>query len=199
MTRKKTYKYEKYWNFPGSIWKTESAWFSWIRSSIRKSWNRHPCKIAKLNAERIKIPNPNPKGATRFPEVWGGKCSCCGGVYPLSASKKEGRSKVVIQVDHILESGSLTDVSHLQRFVERLFVVSPDDLQLICSVCNKVKDYAARNNMTFEEAKLEKGAKAIVDAKEDKQFLLDRDILPASAQANRRRQVFEQLKKEAGL
>ena len=62
-----------------------------------------------------------------------------------------------------------------------------------------MKDYAARNSMTFEEAKLEKEAKAIVDAKEDKQFLLDRDILPASAQANRRKQVLEQLKKERGL
>ena len=93
-------------------------------------------------------------------------------------------------MDHIRKS----TMSHLN--VCRVFLLS---VYKICSVCNKVKDYAARNSMTFEEAKLEKEAKAIVDAKEDKQFLLDRDILPASAQANRRKQVLEQLKKERGL
>lgn len=199
MTKKKQNKYEHYWKYPGSIWKTESAWWSWIRSSLRKSWNRHPVKIAKLNAERMKIPNPNASSAKRFPEVWGGKCSCCSGIFPLSSGKKEGKQKTTIQVDHIKASGSLSDVAHLQGFVERLFVVSLDDVRLICSVCNKTLDLAQKLCITFEEAQCEKEAIQIVKDKEDKVWLLERNILPASAQINRRRQIVEQLKKERNL
>ena len=186
-------KNEQYWNYEGSIWKSESAWFSWIRSALRRSWNRHPTKIAKLKKELIQIPNPNPKSSTRFPTVKGGKCSCCGGVFPLSGGKKEGKHKVTIQVDHLEPAGSLRDIKHLQGFVERLFCVGLEDLALVCSVCNKTKDYAWKTGLSFDVAKADKEAKAIVDAKEEKNFLLENNILPASSQKSRREQVFQVL------
>ena len=195
MTRKKQNKYEKFWNFPGSIWKTESAWFSWIRSALRRSWNRHPTKIAKLKKELIQIPNPNPKSSNRFPTVKGGKCSCCGGVFPLSGGKKEGKHKVTIQVDHLEPAGSLRDIKHLQGFVERLFCVGLEDLALICSVCNKTKDYAQKSGLLFEEAKIEKEAIEIQKQKNDVQWLKDNGLTPAKNAALRRKQLVEAMTK----
>ena len=199
MTKKNHDKNDKYWKFAGSPWKSQAMWWSWIRSSLRRGSNRHPAKIAKLNAERIKIPNPNPASAKRFPEVWGAQCACCSGIFPLSGGKKEGKQKTTIQVDHKIESGSLKDQSDLQRFVERMYCVSPDDLELLCSVCNKTKDLSVKLGVSFKEAECERDAIAIVKEKSDKSWLLDRNILPASAQANRRKQIVEQLKKERGI
>ena len=188
-------KNEQYWNYEGSIWKSESAWFSWIRSALRRSWNRHPTKIAKLKKELIQIPNPNPKSSTRFPTVKGGKCSCCGGVFPLSGGKKEGKHKVTIQVDHLEPAGSLRDIKHLQGFVERLFCVGLEDLALICSVCNKTKDYAQKSGLSFKEAKIEKEAIEIQKQKKDVQWLKDNGLIPAKNAALRRKQLVEAMTK----
>lgn len=198
MGKKRSGKYEHYWNYEGSIWKSESAWFSWIRSALRRSWNHHPTKIAKLKKELIQIPNPNPKSSARFPTVKGGKCSCCGGVFPLSSGKKEGRHKVTIQVDHLEPAGSLRDIKHLQGFVERLFCVGLEDLALICSVCNKTKDYAWKTGLSFEEARAEKSAIELQKTKKDVQFLESVGIVPGKNATIRRKQLVEYFMKESG-
>ena len=189
-------KNERYWNYEGSIWKSESAWFSWIRSALRRSWNRHPTKIAKLKKELIQIPNPNPKSSTRFPTVKGGKCSCCGGVFPLSGGKKEGKHKVTIQVDHLEPAGSLRDIKDLQGFVERLFCVGLEDLALICSVCNKTKDYAQKTGLSLEDARIDKTAIELVKTKKDRAWLLEHGLKPASNATMRREQIINYLSKE---
>ena len=199
MTRKKQNKYEKFWKYEGSRFKSDAQWFSFLRSNLRKGWNTHFMKLEKLKQVKKKIPNPNPKSATRFPEVFGADCEICGKTCALSAGKKESRNKDYIVIDHKIPAKAFSDISHVQGFFERLFLVTVDDLRAVCTSCNSTLAYADKYGISFEEAKLEKEAKAIVDAKEDKQFLLDRNILPASAQANRRKQVLEQLKKERGL
>ena len=190
-------KWDKYWKYEGSIWKSESAWFSWIRSTLRRGWNRNPTKIAKLKKELIQIPNPNPKSATRFPTVKGGKCSCCSGVFPMSGGKKEGKHKVTIQVDHLEPSGSLRDVSHFQGFVERLFCVGLDDLALICSVCNKTKDLAWKKGISFEQATAERQAIALQKEKKDVEWLAERGLSGKNATV-RRKMIVEQIMKESG-
>lgn len=62
------------------IWKTESSLMSYIRGGIRRNlWNRSPIKIEFIKNNRIRIPNPNPRGKVK--EVWGayvalGQCHC---------------------------------------------------------------------------------------------------------------------------
>lgn len=191
--------YEACWKWKGSPWRSKAAWMTYLRSALRKAWMRHPVKLEKLKQGKIKIPNPNPKSATRFPEVYGAQCECCLQNYPLSAGKKEARNTNYIVVDHKHPAGEFKDPKDFQKFFTGLLCIAPDDLRLLCTSCNALYLYVQKNGGTLEDARCEKEAIAIVKDKADKQWLLERNILPASAQANRRRQIVEQLKKERNL
>ncbi len=131
----------------GDVWKTRSAFFVWLKGCLRKSWNRHPSKMKLLKKNRIKIPNTNPKSNKRFPFVAGQKCSICGGLF---AEKDR-------QVDHILEAtASLTKLSDIQPCVEKLFIVSQDDLRVVCKDCHSIVSLSQKLGISFEEAKVEK-------------------------------------------
>ena len=48
------------------VWKTESAYYTWLRGSIRRAmWSKNPVKLEFIKRNRIKIPNPNPKGRVK--------------------------------------------------------------------------------------------------------------------------------------
>lgn len=199
MAKKKKDRYEKYWKYPGSRFKSDSQWFAFLRSNLRKGWNTHFMKLEKIKQVRKKIPNPNPKSATRFPEVFGADCEICGKTCSLSAGKKEAKNKDYIVIDHKIPAKAFSEIEHVQGFFERLFCVTIDDLRAVCTSCNSTLALGDKLGVSFEEAQCEKEAIQIVKDKEDKAWLLERNILPASAQINRRRQIVEQLKKERNL
>lgn len=179
---------DRAWQWEGSPWKTRSAYFSYIRGGIRRGlWNRHPCKIQFLNNNRFKIPNPNPKNAKRFPTVWGATCNVCKGTFTL----KE------MEVDHLKGNHSLQEFKDISTFIESIVTVTPDDLQLVCKDCHKIKSYADKHGVSFEEAVAIKKAIEICKAKKDKEFLLKRGIEPESNATKRRKQVEEVLLNEA--
>ena len=199
MARKPKDKYEKYWKYPGSRFKSDSQWFTFLRSNLRKGWNTHFMKLEKLKQVTIQIPNPNENSVKRFPTVKGAKCEVCGGIFPLSAGKSAKKNVNRITIDHVHPAGAFSEISHVQGFFERMYCVTLEDLRACCTDCNTTLAVADKQKISFEEAKCVREAKAIVDAKQEKQWLLDRGILPASAQANRRKQVEDQLKKEKGI
>lgn len=186
--------YKKCWG-PSTPWKTESAWLGWLRGGIRRVWNKHPLKIAFIQHARIKIANPNPISAKRFPEIWGGKCACCGGIFPLSGGKKEGKQRITLQVDHKHPAGSLRKIEDIQSFFVNMLCITLDDLQFACTECNKTRSLADKLGISFEEADANRQAIQIIKDKQDKLWLLDHNILPASAQANRRKQIVEAILK----
>lgn len=171
-------KWDKYWKFEGSRFKSESQWFTYLRSNIRKGWNTHFMKIKKLMDGRKKIPNPNPKTVKRFPEIWGADCEVCSGTFPLSAGKVEGKNTNRIVVDHKIEAGSFKDVSDFQAFFTRMFLVTEDDLRLCCTHCNKTLAHASKRGISFEEAVAERKALEIIKDKKDKEFLEAIGIVP---------------------
>lgn len=169
-------------DFP-EIWKTESAFLSWIRGGIRRSlWNRHPVKLEFIKRNRTKIPNPNPRG--KLKEVWGATCNITGEILPLKC----------LEVDHIQGNHSLRSLNDLQSFIEGIVLVKMEDLQFVSKEAHKVKSYAEKEGITFEEAYNVKRAIELVKTKQDKQWLIDRGITPASNQAARRQQILEVLK-----
>lgn len=186
--------YKKYWNYPGSPWRTESAWMSWIRGTIRRCWSKHPLKIDILKLRRLQIENPNPVSAKRFPTVWGAKCECCGGVFKLSGGRKESKDQVTIQVDHINPAGAFKDIKDFQGFFERMMLVSPSDLRLVCSDCNKTLALSDKLGVSFEYAKFEREAIAICKTKKDKEWLTERGVVPQTSQPKRRIQIVEWLR-----
>ena len=144
------------------IWKTESAYFSYIRGCIRLAWSKNPVKLKLLKKVKKQIPNPNyGKPRNTKPTVMGAECEICNKDFPM----KE------IEVDH--KNGgtySLKQVSDIQGFFESICIVSEDDLRVVCKSCHGALTYAARNNISFEEAKLKK---KVINICKDKKLLLD--------------------------
>lgn len=128
------------------VWKTEAAFMSWIRGGIRNIWVRHPVKLKLLNKRKKQIPNPNygkPRNTKKT--VMGATCEICLKDYPMK----------FIQVDHITGGNySLRSVDDVQGFFESICIVTEDELRLVCLECHGCLTYAAKEGVTFEQAKV---------------------------------------------
>jgi hypothetical protein len=168
-----------------NIWKSKSAFTSFLRGGIRRAlWNRSPIKLEFIKKNRKKIANPNPRGKVK--EVWGATCALCGNDFPLSE----------MNVDHITGNHSLNDLSDIQTFVENIVCVSFDDLQFVDKACHKIKSHCEKQGISFEEARMEKIAIDLVKKGMCKDWLESKGVVPASSQAKRRIQIVELLKED---
>lgn len=173
------------WSKYPEIWKTQSAFFSWVRGGIRRSlWNRHPIKLEFLKNNRKRIANPNPKG--KVAEVWGADCALCNNTFVIKD----------IEVDHKQGNHSLNSKEDIQTFIESIVFVTEDDLQLVCKDCHKCKSYADKQGISFEEAMIVKKVIDIMKNKTDKKWLIDRGIIPESSQSKRRLQIEKRMQEE---
>lgn len=175
------------WEELPHVWKTESAFLSYIRGGIRRSlWNRNPVKLEFIKRNRIRIPNPSGKGPHK--EIWGATCALTGATLPL----KE------MEVDHKEGNHSLRSLDDIQSFVKGIVLVSVDDLQWVSKEAHKVKSYAEKEGLSFEEALAVK--KAIAKAKEGPakvvEFLESKGYNPASTAPKRRDQLIEYYRRE---
>ena len=135
------------WEVYPDIWKTESAFMSWIRGGIRAGlWNKHPVKLEFIKKSRIKIPNTNPRSMKRFPEVWATKCAITGEIIPLNKA----------EVDHKTGEHTLRNLDDIASFIKDIVLVTEDDLQIVSKDVHKIKTLAERKGITFEEAVIEK-------------------------------------------
>ena len=100
-------------------WKNSVAFFTYLRSCLRKAWSSHPSKINAIKRKRKQIKNPNPRGNKET--VFGFTCEMCGNDFVLKEC----------QVDHIVPAGKLQKTEDIQGFVERLLYVTEDDLRLV--------------------------------------------------------------------
>jgi hypothetical protein len=135
---------KKPWLEVPEIWKTEAAYWTWMKGVFRKGWNHHPIKIEYIKKYRKMVPNPNPKGSKKM--VWGMTCAICNKDYVQSN----------IQIDHRHGSTKLTEQSHIQACVEHLLMVTFDDLRALCKKCHEVVSYKDKHNISFERALIEK-------------------------------------------
>lgn len=101
---------------------TEAAFWGWLRSALRKrSMVWKPVKEAKERARRVYVGDN-----TR--QKWEYQCAHC----------KLWHPEKHINVDHIIEAGSLTNGDDLKSFVERLFC-EVDGFQILCETCHHEK------------------------------------------------------------
>lgn len=176
---------KKLWEFYPHIWSSESAYMSWLRGGLRRYlWSKNPVKLEFIKQNRIKIPNPNPKGKVK--EVWGGVCALTGNTYVIGD----------MEVDHISGNHSLKTIDDLVPFVKGIVMVTLEDLQLVSKEAHKIKSYAEKQCISFEEAKAEKTAIDLIKKGVDKQFLIDHNVKAeniGSTQLKRRKQIVELL------
>ena len=171
---------KKLWETYPHIWKTESAFMSWIRGGIRRSlWNRHPIKLEFIKQNRIKIPKPNPKG--KVEKVWGGVCALTGETHVIAN----------LEVDHRKGNHSLQTLKDIEKFISGIVNITLEDLQFVSKEAHKIKSYAEKNNVSFEEAKAEKEALQLIKQKKDKDYCIENNIPVQSTQALRRKAIVE--------
>lgn len=176
---------KKLWELYPHIWSSESAYMSWLRGGLRRYlWSKNPVKLEFIKQNRIKIPNPNPRGKVK--EVWGGVCALTGNTYVIGD----------MEVDHISGNRSLKTIDDLVPFVKGIVMVTLEDLQLVSKEAHKIKSYAEKQGISFEEAKAEKTSIELIKKGVDKQFLIDHNVKAeniGSTQAVRRKQIVELL------
>ena len=129
-----------------------------------------------MKQNRIRIPNPNKNGKTK--EIWGGVCALTGELTP----------QTLLEVDHKKGNHSLRSIDDIQSFVESILLVTFDDLQLVSKDAHKIKSYAEKHNITFNEAKVHK---EVIEICKDKQKVVDKlsgygvECIPTTAKSRR--------------
>lgn len=187
----------KPWQVKGVPWKTESAFWSWVRGVLRKGWSRHPVKLEYIKENRIKVPNPNPNG--RVSEVWGMVCRQCNAKVPMSVDRKTrkrieqstGKELVTVEINHKTASGSLRSKEDLGYFAAKLLFVNFEDLEPLCQTCHRNYTHAERQGISYEESVIQKKVINLIKEKKDKQFLVSKGITPAGNAKGRREQLIK--------
>ncbi len=119
---------------------TESAYLAWIRSALRSKSLRWPPRASALVAAR------QPYNGENKLQKWVYKCAIC---------KQMFKGKEVV-VDHYPKpAGSILTTSDIGPFAENLFC-EVDNLRCLCVQCHDVHTLAEKNNISFEEAVVEK-------------------------------------------
>ena len=190
------------WQQLPSVWKTQAAFWAFVRGALREPWARHPIKLEFIKQNRIQVPNPNPNG--RKAMVFGMTCNRCKRDFPMPVSRvvkkrieaATGFPYRYIEINHKQEAGSLTCKEDLGRFAANLLYVVFKDLEPLCNVCHGIVTYAQRYNVDECEAEVAKEAIAICkeSATKVKGFLEKNGVIPATNATKRRKQVEQVLR-----
>lgn len=101
---------------------TTARFFSFIRSALRQAWNKWPPKYEALKRASVPYDGPDKRRKKSF------RCANCGELF----------KQTDVQVDHIIECGTLRTFEDIGPFCQRLFV-GPEKLQILCKPCHKEK------------------------------------------------------------
>lgn len=143
------------WKLYPDIWPTKPAFFTWLRGCLRRGvWEKYPIKLAFKN----EVCSPPPAGL---------KTKAKSGQYCALSGEWVGKSSA--EVDHIKGNVSLKGWDDLVPFIGHL-CATKDQLQYVSKDAHKIKSYAERMGISFEEARAEK--KAISFLKKPKEEVL---------------------------
>lgn len=112
----------------GKTW-SESRYWSFIRSNLRRAWTKYPVKFHVLNKARR--PYKGDDARTK----WEYKCSICTKWWKMKQ----------VEVDHIKPAGALRCYADLPSFVNNL-LCEEDNLRVVCKECHKIVTEEQRKN-----------------------------------------------------
>lgn len=120
---------------------TEAKFTAWLQSALRSVWSKHPAKLALLEKKRVRMVL---NGSKKM--IFHVQCEHC---------KKLVKMKD-IECNHKKTVGGLNDLSKLNDFVQNLFLVHEQDLELLCHECHGIVTYMERYGVSKREAIIEK-------------------------------------------
>lgn len=169
------------WEEAPHIWPTKSSFFTFLRGALRRAvWEKWPLKLEFKN-QVCESPPEDYKGRAKS----GAYCALSG----------EWIGKSAGEIDHLIGHVSLKDWQDVLPFIQHL-CASKESMQFVSKEAHKIKSYAERMGITYEQAVVEKSIIAICKAKKDVQFLNEHGIVPASNATKRKQQVREVLENE---
>lgn len=119
--------------------KDEKQYLNWLRSGLRRVWNKHPIKLGLLQSRRIRMKNDAGK------MIWHYQCEHC----------KKFHKAANIEVNHKHTVGNLT-FDNFGEFASRMLLVSEKDLELLCHKCHGLVTYQERYGGTPRDADISK-------------------------------------------
>lgn len=164
--------------------KTEAGLMSWLQSALRKVWSKHPAKLGKVERMRVRVTDPKTRRM-----IYHIKCERCGKLHKLSN----------IEVNHKVQVGKNYSKETFDSFCRNLFLVSEEDLELLCTPCHAIITYMERSGLSEEDAEIEKKVIKFMKkpAEDQKAGLKKLGIIPASTAVARRKQARQYLKERA--
>lgn len=150
-----TNEHKQPWEKYPTIWKNQAAFFTYLRGHLRLLWSRYPAKIKWKTAQMVKPP----VGYTGRAKTLG-ECHYCKEMFAASH----------LEVDHVIQAGTCNSWETSTEFLYKLLDCN-DNWVLACKPCHKIKSYAEKQDISFEEARLEK--QIIEFCKQPKQIVLD--------------------------
>ncbi len=102
---------------------TEAEYFSKIRSALRKTFQFWKPAILALEKASRKSQSENKRIKKEF------QCNHC----------KKWFKRADVQIDHIVECGSLRTYADITPFLQRLTLEDPNGFQVLCKCCHTVK------------------------------------------------------------
>jgi hypothetical protein len=169
------------WEEAPHIWPTKSSFFTFLRGALRRAvWEKWPLKLEFKN-QVCEAPPEDYKGRAKS----GAYCALSG----------EWIGKSAGEIDHLMGHVSLKEWEDVLTFIQHL-CASKDNMQFVSKEAHKIKSYAERMGISYEEAVREKKLIEICKTKKDVQFLKDRGIQPGTNAAKRKQQVREVLKND---
>jgi len=133
------------WEY-SDVWDNQSQFLTWLRGQLRQVWSAYPVRTEHKDSMCVKVtPELREKYGLHRQTKKAGACSFCKKLFPKSK----------LESDHIIGNARLTQMDDIDSYLDHL-LCSPNNLQLVCKSCHKIKSYSERQGISFEEARLEK-------------------------------------------
>lgn len=123
---------------------TEKEVITWWRSAVRQLWGKSPFKRKIMDQHKQIVINDNPRSKKRFPKVTKYRCNISGELYGAND----------IELDHLESENSLKSYDHAEDFLKTIMFTSPHLLQVLSKDAHKIKTYADRHSVSYEQAKV---------------------------------------------
>lgn len=166
------------------IWKSKASYFTWLRGNLRKIWSDYPIrKVWKQDKLRSLTEKERCEKKFHVSTKKVGQCVFC----------KEWMPGSKLECDHIESSDGCYDFETAEKFLWYCASQNGDNFQLTCKPCHKIKSYADKHKLSFQDAYIEKKTIEVMKGKE-KEWLEDQGVIPASNAKLRREQVRQVLR-----
>lgn len=132
---------------PKVNWKTKSNYFVWLRGQLRRIWADNPLR-KEWKKQQLRPVTKEEKSAKKFHTSTKnvGQCYLC----------KKWFAGSKLECDHVQESNGCYDFETAEQFLWHCGADDPSNWALACKPCHKIKSYADKQGISFEDAKVEK-------------------------------------------